>query len=89
MTSGIVEDMKITQENIQENLNLNVPIPSSTPLIYRDLMNLVLSRFIEYCLQHFILSDYLFMGLCKPNRNWRAHLKGPLSFYLNKDSRES
>ena len=40
LTSGIVEDMKITQENIQEKLNLHVPIPSLTPLIYRDLMNL-------------------------------------------------
>ena len=24
------------------------------------------------------------MGLCKPNRNRRAHLKGPLNSYLNK-----
>ena len=24
------------------------------------------------------------MGLCKPNRNRRAHLRGPLSSYLNK-----
>jgi len=24
------------------------------------------------------------MGLCKPNRNMRAHLKGPLNFYINK-----
>ena len=40
LTSGIVEDMKITEENIQEKLNLHVPIPSLTPLIYRDLMNL-------------------------------------------------
>ena len=24
------------------------------------------------------------MGSCKPNRNKRAHLKGPLSSYLNK-----
>ena len=24
------------------------------------------------------------MGLCKPNRNRKAHLKGPLSSYLNK-----
>ena len=24
------------------------------------------------------------MGLCKPNRDRRAHLKGPLTSYLNK-----
>ena len=31
-----------------------------------------------------ILIGYLFMGLCKPNRNRRAHLKCQLSTYLNK-----
>ena len=32
--------MKITQETAQEKLDLQVPIPISTHLIYRDLMNL-------------------------------------------------
>ena len=28
------------------------------------------------------------MGLCKPNKNKRAHLKGPLSFYSNKEMKK-
>jgi len=53
-------------------------------------MKLNTSRSIEltdfkFSLQRFILIRYLFMGLCKPNRNKRAHLKGPLNSYLNKE----
>ena len=40
MTSGFIEDMKITQEIVQENLKQVVSIPISTPPIYQDLMNL-------------------------------------------------
>ena len=36
MTSGFIEDMKITQETVQEKLKQVV----STPLIYQDLINL-------------------------------------------------
>ena len=39
--------MKNTQETTQEKLNLQVPIPSSTPLIYRDLMKLDTSQYIK------------------------------------------
>ena len=81
--------MKNTHEIAQEKLNLQVPMPSSIPSIYRDLTStLVLiyqaNEISEYSLDHFILRGYLFMGLCKPNRNMRAHLKDPLSSYFNK-----
>ena len=39
--------MKNTQEIAQEKLNLQVPIPSSTPSIFRDLMKLDTSRSIK------------------------------------------
>ena len=47
ITSGKIEDMKNTQEIAQEKLNLQVPIPSSTPSIFRDLMKLDTSRSIK------------------------------------------
>ena len=53
MTSGFIKDMKIIQETIQEKLNQIVSIPSSTPLIYQDLVNrdtyLDTSQSIEVC----------------------------------------
>ena len=68
--------MKNTQETVQEKLNLQILIPSSTPSIYRDLIKLDTSRSIEvqdFRIQHatFILIVYLFLSLCKPNRNRR------------------
>ena len=53
-------------------------IPCLIPL---DLSEYGISK---YSLQCFILIGSLFMGLCKSNRNRRAHLKGSLSSYLNK-----
>ena len=81
--------MKNTHEIAQEKLNLQVPMPSPIPSIYRDLTSTPVSIYqaneiSKYSLEHFILRGYLFMGLCKPNRNRRAHLNGPLSSYLNK-----
>ena len=70
--------MKITQELLKKSW------------ICKSLYLLDTSRSIKltdfrYSLQRFILISYLFMGLCKPNRNKRAHLKCPLSSYLNKE----
>ena len=81
--------MKNTHEIAQEKLNLQVPMPSSIPSIYQDLtLTFVLiyqaNEISEYSLEHVILRGYLFMGLCKPNRNMRAYLKGSLNSYLNK-----
>ena len=39
--------MKNTRETAQEKLNLQVPIPSSTPLIYQDLMKFDTPQSIE------------------------------------------
>ena len=89
-SSDSIEDMKTAQRASGEKLKTGISISRSTLLIYRDLMNLNtylnLSswQFLEYSLQCFILIDYLFMGLCKPNRNMRAYLKGSLNSYLNK-----
>ena len=41
-------------------------------------LDLLRNGISEFSLQHFILIGYLFMGICKPNRNKRAHLKDPL-----------
>ena len=89
IASGIAENIKNTHEIAQEKLNLQVPMPSSIPSIYRDLNSTPISIYqsneiSEYSLEHFILGGYLFMGLCKPNRNMRTQLKDPLSSYFNK-----
>ena len=81
--------MKNTHEIAQEKLNMQVPMPSSIPSIYQDLtLTFVLiyqaNEISEYSLEHVILRGCLFMGLCKPNGNMRAHLKDPLSSYFNK-----
>ena len=39
--------MKNTQETVQEKLNLQILIPSSTPSIYRDIIKLDTSQSIE------------------------------------------
>ena len=64
-------------------------MPSPIPLIHRNLTSTPVSIYqaneiSEYSLEHFILRSYLLMGLCKPNKNMRVHLKDPLNSYFNK-----
>ena len=59
--------MKNTYEIAQEKLNLQVPMPSAIPSIYRDLTSMPVSIYqaneiSEYSLEHFTLRGYLFMG---------------------------
>ena len=49
-------------KNTQEKLNLQVLIPSSTPLIYQDLMKLDTSRSIE--IQDFKIQPAMFCSNC-------------------------
>ena len=64
ITSDIIEDMKITQETVQEKLKQVVSIPSSTPPIYQALMNcdtyLDTSQSIDVC--KFWICKYVFLA---------------------------
>ena len=52
---------------------------------YLDNSQSIELRDSKYSIQRFNPIGYLFQGLCKPNKNRRAYLKGPLSSYLNKE----
>ena len=94
ITNGYIEDMKNTQEIAQEKLNLQVSIHIS---ILINLLKFNETRYLSQYLSIYRATrfqniafnvnsiGYLFMGLCKSNRNRRAQLKGPLSSYLNKE----